>query len=119
MWDGDGPGIRCFHIDYARQSHDEGEFHWRCGATFTYDATAAPWQRDFCPHHRQGYRPSDHIMTRQEMDAMNRELTATYRRMTMPEATLDGDGLSAEERDWAEARKRELLEQAKAAGVVV
>jgi hypothetical protein len=110
--------IRCLHLDYDRPSEEAGELHRRCKALFTYDATLPAWQRDFCPYHRPSYRPSDHILTRDEVRVLNQQLGEAYRRMTMPEARDDGDGLSGEERAWAAARKRELIEQAKAAGVL-
>lgn len=110
--------IRCLHIDYERPSEDRGEFHWRCRAVFAYQDHMSPWQRDFCPYHRPLYRPTDHVMTREEAEALNRQLSRVHEQVAMPAAKLDGEGLTADERAWADQRRRELMNQAIEAGLV-
>jgi hypothetical protein len=104
--------IRCHWIDYDRPSHDDFETHWRCPAYMPFDAELPYWIRDFCPQHR--HEPAEHPMTRQQMAQVNQELGRVERTMAMPEP----NGANPCAAEWAAERKRELVEQAKAAGVV-
>ena len=110
--------IRCLHTEHGRPSEDGSEFHWRCRSLFTYDDQLEPWQRDFCPYHRPLYRPSDHVMTREEAQALNRQISRLNNQVTMPDVKPEGEGLSEGERVWAEERKRELRNQAIDAGLL-
>lgn len=100
--------IRCAFVDPERPSHEDGERHWRCPAWFPFDIEAPPHQQLHCPMHRT--RPGTVRATRQEFDAA---ISRFFGRLEAKAEDFD-DSNPAE----LEARKRQLRQEAIAAGVL-